>query len=471
VSVALGTVLRRDRAIIGAGLGGLVLLAWLYLLRLARAMPGKDAAMGMAIPQMQAWNLGDFWLLVLMWTVMMVAMMVPTAIPMIMLIARVDRRHPGRPRPLIRTGVFVSGYLTAWTGYSMLAAGSQWALHAGALLSPAMATTSRYLAATILFAAGVYQWTPLKRACLAGFEVDPLVFRRKWRTSLGVGVLSFLAPLVGVYAVCRGAFGTSVAVAGLLGIGLSTTSLALVYHFLRERDVLRGDAGQTVLGAAMVVDVLSMLSLAVLLGRLGWASVVLVAAAVPTFWGLPRLGRWLFARYRGSVVEFELRFLLTLLVGFGFLADHAGIHAAVASFVAGLVLSEVVQDHETLEEKLKGVVFSFFAPVFFLRAGTQLDLRGLDWATLGATVVLFAIATGLKYLGTAGAARLCGLAPAHFAGVIFNYRLTFGIITASVGVEEGLLDSRWFSVVLLVVLGSAVLPMVLLRDLPAELDR
>jgi hypothetical protein len=55
--------------------------------------------------------------------------------------------------------------------------------------------------------------------------------------------------------------------------------------------------------------------------------------------------------------------------------------------------------------------------------------------------------------------------------VLFNYRLTFGIITATVGVQERLLDSRWFSVVLLVVLGSAVLPMALLRDLPAELDR
>jgi Kef-type K+ transport system membrane component KefB len=221
----------------------------------------------------------------------------------------------------------------------------------------------------------------------------------------------------------------------------------------------------------MVVDVQSMLSLALLLGRLGWASVVLVVAAIPTLWGLPRLGQWVFARYRGTVVEFELRFLLIVLVGFGFLAEHAGIHAAVASFVAGMVLSEVVQDHETLEEKLKGVVFSFFAPVFFLRAGTQFDLRGLDWATVGTTVILFAVATGLKYLGTAGAARLCGQGLGHFAGVLFNYRLTFGIITATVGVQERLLDSRWFSVVLLVVLGSAVLPMALLRDLPAELDR
>jgi Kef-type K+ transport system membrane component KefB len=306
---------------------------------------------------------------------------------------------------------------------------------------------------------------------MAGFEVDPQVFRRQWRASLGIGTGSFLAPLAGVYVACHWAFGTEPRIAGLLGIGLSTTSLALVYHFLRERDLLRGEGGQMVLGAAMVVDVLSMLGLAVLLGRLGWASVVLVVAGAPALWSLPRLGQWVFSRYRSSVVEFELRFLLTVLVGLGFLAEHAGIHAAVASFVAGLVLSEVVQEHEVLEEKLKGVVFSFFAPVFFLRAGTQLDLRGLDVGTLTTTLVLFSVATSLKYLGTAGTARRWAPRIGHFAGVLFNYRLTFGIITATVGLQEGLLDARWFSVVLLIVVGSAVLPMALLRDLPAELDR
>ncbi|MGH2659358.1 MAG: cation:proton antiporter [Actinomycetota bacterium] len=306
---------------------------------------------------------------------------------------------------------------------------------------------------------------------MAGFEVDPVVLRRAWRPSLGIGISSFFLPAAGIYGVCRWGFGMAPVVAGLLAIGLSTTSLALVYHFLRERDLLGGETGQTILGAAMVVDLLSMIALAVLLGDLGWATAIFLIAAVPLFWGLPRVGEWLFARYRGSVVEFELRFLLMVLVALGFLAEHAGIHAAVVSFVAGLVLSELVQDHAAVEEKLKGVVFSFFAPVFFLRAGTQLDLRGIDLRTIGVTAGLFAVAAGLKYAGTAAAARWFAPPVGHLAGVLFNYRLTFGIITATVGLTEGLLDRRLFSTVLLVVLASAALPMVILRDLPAELDR
>lgn len=306
---------------------------------------------------------------------------------------------------------------------------------------------------------------------MAGFEVDPAALRRTWRPSIGIGVISFLAPLLGVYAICAWGFGLAAEVSWLVGIGLSTTSVALVYHFLRERDLLGGDTGQTILAAAMVVDVLSMVSLAVLLGNLGWATAILLIAAVPGFWGLPRVGRWIFARYRDSVVEFELRFVLMVVVGLGFLAEQAGIHEAVVAFVAGLVMSEVVEEHEALEEKLKGIIFSFFAPVFFLRAGTQLDLGGIDLRTAGLTAALLAVSVGLKYAATRGAAPWLAPGVGHFAGTLFNYRLTFGIITATVGLQEGLLDTRLFTAILLIVLASAALPAVLLRDIPAELDR
>jgi len=275
---------------------------------------------------------------------------------------------------------------------------------------------------------------------MAGFEVDPAVLGRRWRTSLGIGIASFALPLAGVYGVARVWLGLSPQVAGLLGIGLSTTSLALVYQFLRERDALAGEDGQTIFAAAMVVDVLSMVGLAVVLGDLGWATVIGALVAVPVFIGLPRLGRWVFTRYARNSVEFELRFLLLVLVGLGVMSETVGIHAAITSFIAGLILSRIVQDHGALADKLKGVVFSFLAPVFFLRAGTQIDLRAMDRHTLAMAGVLLATAVTLKYLGTAWAARWVLSGSAHAIGVLFNYRLTFGIISATVGLAEGLLD-------------------------------
>lgn len=129
---------------------------------------------------------------------------------------------------------------------------------------------------------------------MAGFEVDPVMAGRSWRSSLGIGRASFAVPFGGVFAVCRWGFDLPPMVAGLLGIGLSTTSLALVYGFLRERGLLDAESGQMVLSAAMVVDVLSMIALATLGGNLGWASAIFLIAAV---------GRWIFARYQDSAAR------------------------------------------------------------------------------------------------------------------------------------------------------------------------
>ena len=226
-------------------------------------------------------------------------------------------------------------------------------------------------------------------------------------------------------------------------------------------------AGPGVVDTSLFVAIV----LVVLLGRLGWATAIFLVVAVPLLVGAPRFGQWILRRYEGSAVEFGLRFLLLILVGLGFLAEHVGLHAAIIAFMVGLLLSDVVQDHEVLEDKLKGVVFSLFAPVFFLRAGTQIDLTSLGPSTLALTAVLLAVAVVLKYAGTALAGRMVLGAGGHALGVLFNYRLTFGIITATVGLQEGLIGERLFTAVLLAVLLSAALPMILLRDLPTELAR
>src|SRR5262245_21863041 len=117
---ALGSLVVRDRAIVAAGLGGIVALAWLYLLHLAGDMAEmeQDAAMGMAMPQMQAWDLVDLLFVFLMWTVMMVAMMLPSAAPMVLIFTGTNRRRAVQTQAAGRVGIFVLGYLIVWTGYS-----------------------------------------------------------------------------------------------------------------------------------------------------------------------------------------------------------------------------------------------------------------------------------------------------------------------------------------------------------------
>ena len=155
--------------------------AWAALLRMHGAMmPGMDMP-GMPMPAPHPWAPLDLALLFLMWAVMMVAMMLPSAAPMILLVASVNRGRRERGSAAGSTATFVAGYLLVWTGFSAAAALAQAALNQAALLSPAMATTSPLLGGVLLLVVGIYQWLPLKTACLGRCR-SPLGFlTSEWR--------------------------------------------------------------------------------------------------------------------------------------------------------------------------------------------------------------------------------------------------------------------------------------------------
>lgn len=163
--------LRRDRSVTAAAIAIIALLAWIYTILLARQM-GSDAAatngaatMDMAMPE-PAWSASRFGLTFVMWAVMMVAMMLPSAAPMILLYARVGRSAAASGAVFAPTFWFGAGYALAWGGFSGLATLAQFALSQAALITPMAAISSYWLGALVLLAAGLYQWTPLKDACL-----------------------------------------------------------------------------------------------------------------------------------------------------------------------------------------------------------------------------------------------------------------------------------------------------------------
>ncbi len=167
-----------------SGVVALVALAWAYMLYLAQST--SDMGSGMAMAQLQSWSAADFGLMFLMWAVMMVAMMVPTAAPMILLFATVNRRRKEQERPYVPTGVFLSGYVIVWSGFAALATVANWGLHVNSLLTSMMgSSSSAYLGGGLLLAAGVFQWSPLKYACLTQCR-SPLGFlMAEWRDGAG----------------------------------------------------------------------------------------------------------------------------------------------------------------------------------------------------------------------------------------------------------------------------------------------
>jgi predicted metal-binding membrane protein len=174
----LEATLRRDRLVVTAGLLTLAGLAWAYTAHLAAPTP---AHLGMAMSDARPWNVGETAGLAVMWIVMMIAMMIPSVAPVILLFAGVSRRRRLQGVPATPVSVFTLGYLLAWTGYAVLAALTQSALHSAALLSPAMASNSPLLGGGLLILAGLYQWLPVKGACLSHCRSPLGFFSTEWR--------------------------------------------------------------------------------------------------------------------------------------------------------------------------------------------------------------------------------------------------------------------------------------------------
>jgi len=173
-------ILRRERWVVGICLVLMVLGAWLYLIDMARDMAGM-AMPSMLMPSPTSWTPRDLGLAFVMWSVMMVAMMVPSAGPMVLAFLAVNGRRRERGGAIVSGWVFVVGYVAVWTAYSLAATLAQWGLHEAALVSSSYALTSPLVMGGILIAAGIYQWTPLKRRCLVGCR-SPLSFlMSRWR--------------------------------------------------------------------------------------------------------------------------------------------------------------------------------------------------------------------------------------------------------------------------------------------------
>jgi predicted metal-binding membrane protein len=188
VTSELGTAtLRQGERILVLALLLLVAgLAWALTILQAMQMDAIEAAMwrdmNMSMNGMEpAWTPLDALLLVLMWSSMMAAMMVPGASPMVTAFATINRRRRERSAPYVSTPVFLLGYLLAWVGFSLVATGLQWLLQTIGLITTMMQSASLYWSAVLFLAAGLYQFTPLKERCLTYCRSTEGFILSEWR--------------------------------------------------------------------------------------------------------------------------------------------------------------------------------------------------------------------------------------------------------------------------------------------------
>jgi Kef-type K+ transport system membrane component KefB len=294
---------------------------------------------------------------------------------------------------------------------------------------------------------------------LAGAELDPAVFRRKWKEASAVGLVSFAAPFLGCAAVARFALGWPTDASWLAGIAMSTTSVAVVYAVMLEFGLNRTDYGKTVLAACFITDLATVVALGFLFAPFSLRMLVFVAVSVAVFLFLPWITPRFFRRFGGRPSELEAKFLMLCLFGMGALASWAESEAVLPAYVIGMVLAGTVGKDHALIRRLRTLTFGLLTPFYFIRAGSLVSIPALA-AAPAAFLVLLAAKMVTKVAGVYPVTRAyrSPRQESAYTTLLMSTGLTFGTISALFGLSHDVIDQAQYSALVAAVVGSAVVP-------------
>jgi len=292
---------------------------------------------------------------------------------------------------------------------------------------------------------------------LAGAEVDVPQFRREWRASVSIGAVSFFAPFLVAGAFAYLALDWNLKQAEIAGIALSTTSLAVVYAVLVETGLNRELVGKRLMSATFVTDFGTAAALSILFVKPNLWILPFVLLSVGLIAVLPRISPWFFGRYGDRVIEPEIKLVFASLLLLMWLGDRAHSHAVLPAFVLGLVLANHYAEHREEQVRLRVVAFAFLTPLFFLKGGLSVSL-GAVWANVGILGLLFAAKMVPKLAGIYPLARRFTAPHAVFTTLLMSTGLTFGTISSLYGLNAGIIDRTQFSLLIAVVVLSAIVP-------------
>ena len=292
---------------------------------------------------------------------------------------------------------------------------------------------------------------------LAGAEVDPAVMRERLKESVLIGGLSFLLPFIGAGLFAYFVAGWDLRQSEIAGIALSTTSLAVVYAVLVETGLTAAPLGKVIMAATFITDLGTALALSLLFIQPSAYLFVFIAVSVVAIASMIVLQRPFFARYGDRVIEPEIRGAFFVLLLLMWTADLARSQAVLPAFLLGLCVSRVFKKHPEQQRRFRVVAFSFLTPFFFLKGGLNVDLGALSGA-LPLVIGFFLVKIGLKFAGVMPVALRYLRPHATYTTLLMSTGLTFGTISSLYGLNSGILDRTQFSVLITVVILSAIVP-------------
>jgi Kef-type K+ transport system membrane component KefB len=294
---------------------------------------------------------------------------------------------------------------------------------------------------------------------LAGVDIDTKVLRSKLLETVSIGLVSFLLPFLAALAWAYWAFGWGLQASLIAGIALSTTSVAVVYAVMVETGLNRSELGKVILAACFVTDLGTVVALGIFFTPPGIELLVFAVATAVVLVVLPRFTRWFFRRYGERVSEPEIKYLLIVLFGLGALADIAGSEAVLPAYLAGLVLADTFRGRQELARRLRSLTFSFLTPFYFVRAGLLVSF-GAVVSGFVAILLFLVLKVAAKFIGVLPLTRVFGYSPRNgmYTTLLMSTGLTFGSISALYGLDNGIISEQQYSILVTVVIASAVVP-------------
>jgi glutathione-regulated potassium-efflux system ancillary protein KefC len=339
------------------------------------------------------------------------------------------------------------------TALSEIVVGTVAQLIIGAIVGPmGLAAKSEWI--TFLAGTGAIVLT-----FLAGAELDPIIFRTKWKEAIAVGLVGFFGPFLGCTAVAHYVLHWTVMSSWLAGVALSTTSVAVVYAVMLELGLNKTEFGKAILAACFVNDLGTVIALGLIFSPFTIRTVIFVVVSAVVFFILPFLTPRFFKHYGGRVSELEAKYLLFLLFGMGGLAVWSGSEAVLPAYIIGMVLAGTVGKDHVLVRRLRTLTFGLLTPFYFIRAGSFVSVSALVAAPL-----VFLALFGAKMVS-----KMVGLYPTVkffkyqreeglYYTLMMSTGLTFGTISALFGLSHGVIDQAQYSYLVATVIGSAVVP-------------
>ncbi len=294
---------------------------------------------------------------------------------------------------------------------------------------------------------------------LAGSELDPSIFRSKWREVLIIGLAGFLGPFLGCTLVAHFLLHWTIMASWLCGVALSTTSVAVVYAVMLELGFNTTEYGKAILAACFVNDLGTVLALGLIFSPFSIKTLIFVVVCVAAFAALPKLTPWFFRKYGGRVSELEAKYLLFILFALGGLALWAGSEPVLPAYLIGMVLAGTVGKDHSLIRRLRTLTFGFLTPFYFIRAGSFVSVPVLIAAPMTLLVLFLAkMASKITFVFPAVQFhRYKGAAGVYYT-LMMSTGLTFGTISALFGLNHKIISQAQYSFLVGTVIASAVVP-------------